>query len=373
VFAASSIDPAAGTHYTSFTQVFDPITHVGKDDFWMKNYDGFVEDTWKIEPDLTLSLGVRYDLQVTPQPTLPNTTSALATLYTGSLKTVKDRVVPRIGFAYNPHPGTVFRGGYGVFAALTQGSTYYAMRVENGVYQTNYNFNGYVANTAAPIFPNVLFTPPGLPLAAPFPGAATPQVTPGGAALVTSFHGLDPNFVPPLAHEAELAVEQELPGRLTVSIGYVGTRALHLPIFIDSNLAPATTTRDYAIYSNAGKNTSSITLPFYTSRLTTADGSINTGFSAVNSWYNSMAVTIKRPFDHGLEVLMNYTWSKATDLAQVQGAFGTFYGGDFPIDPHNLKAEQGRSDLDQRGRFVGTVLYKPVLFKDFIDYPLDLG
>ncbi|HEY0758819.1 MAG TPA: carboxypeptidase regulatory-like domain-containing protein [Acidisarcina sp.] len=366
VFPASPLDPAAGTHYTTFTQVYDPITHVGKDDFWMKNYDVFAEDTWKIKPDLTFDLGVRYDLQVTPQPTHPNATSALATFYTGSLKTVKDRVVPRLGFAYNPHPGTVFRGGYGIFAALTQGSTYYAMRVENGVYQTNYNFNGYKAGTGAPVFPNVLFTPPGLPLAAPFSGAAAPQVTPGGSALITSFHGLDPNFVPPLAHEAELGLEQEMPARVTLSVGYVGTRALHLPVFVDSNLARATTTRDYAIYNSGGAQTRQITLPFYTARLTAADGSINTGFSAVNSWYNSMAVTVRRPFDHGLEVLLNYTWSKATDLGQVQGAYGTFYGGDAPIDPYNLKAEEGRSDLDQRNHFGASVVYQPMLFKNFV-------
>ncbi len=360
VFAASATDPAAGTHYTSFTQAYDPITKVGKDDFWMKNMDWFAEDTWKLTPRLTLNLGVRYDLQLTPQPNKPNTTSPLATRYTSSLKTVKDRIAPRLGFAYNPHPGTIVRGGYGIFGALTQGSTYYAMRVENGVYQTNYNFNGYTAGTGAPTFPNVLFTPPGPALAAPFSGAATPGVTPGGSALVTSFHGLDPNFVPPLSHEAELAVEQEFPGKLTLSVGYVGSRTLHLPIFIDSNVAPATTTRNYSIYSAPGSPASTLTVPYYTSRITPADGSINTGESVVNAWYNSMAVTIRRPFDHGLELLLNYTWSKATDTGEVQGAYGTFYGSNFPVDPYNIKLEHGRSDLDQRGRFVGTVVYQPL-------------
>ncbi len=361
VFPASESDPAAGTHYTSFTQVYDPITHVGKDDFWMKNWDWFAEDTWKVLPNLTLNLGVRYDLQITPQPTHPNTSSELATLYTQSLKTVKDRVVPRVGIAWTPNPGTVFRAGFGVFGALTQGSTYYAMRVENGVYQTNYNFNSPTA-PGAPVFPNVLFTPPGPALAAPFSGAAVPQVTPGGSALVTSFHGLDPNFVPPIAYESQLGMEQQFPGKLTLSVGYVGSRALHLPIFIDSNLAPASSTRVYDVVSASGDVKQRLTLPFYTARLTPLDGSINTGFSAVNSWYNSMAVTVKRPFDHGLELLMNYTWAKATDLAQVQGAFGTFYGSDFPIDPQNIKREQGRSDLDQRGRFVGTLVYQPLFF-----------
>ena len=46
-------------------------------------------------------------------------------------------------------PGTVVRGGYGIFTGLNQGSTYYAMRVENGEYQINYNYNGCNASCTA--------------------------------------------------------------------------------------------------------------------------------------------------------------------------------------------------------------------------------
>jgi hypothetical protein len=77
-----------------------------------------------------------------------------------------------------------------------------------------------------------------------------------------------------------------------------------------------------------------------------------------------MAVTIRRPFDHGFEALVNYTWAKALDDDQVQGAFGTFYGGNPVLDPNNLKGEYGRSDIDMRNRFVGTLLYRPNLMPD---------
>ena len=373
VYQATPTSGVAGYHYTTFTQVYDPITHVGKDDFWMKDPDIYFQDTWKVTPRLTADLGVRYDLQITPDPTHPNTTSSLASYYTQKLKTPKDRIVPRIGLAWNPRNGTVVRAAYGIFAALTQGSTYYAMRVENGVYQTTYNFNcGSKTNdcsgmAGAPMFPNVLFTPPGPPLGAAFPGAATSKVTPGGSALITSFHGLDPNFVPPIAHEAQLTVEQQLPGRFVVSAGYVGTRGLRLPVFVDSNLAPATESRTYNVYSASGSANGSITLPFYTQRLTTADGSINTGYSVVNSWYNSGDLTVRRQMTNGLEMLLNYTFSKATDFGQVQGAYGTFYGSDFPVDPRNIKAEHGLSDLNQTHRFTGSVVYQPQFFHGLSD------
>ncbi len=47
-------DPYAGYHYNSFVQTVDQVNTAagtqGKDDFWMKMYDGFAEDTWKREP-----------------------------------------------------------------------------------------------------------------------------------------------------------------------------------------------------------------------------------------------------------------------------------------------------------------------------------
>jgi hypothetical protein len=62
-------------------------------------------------------------------------------------------------------------------------------------------------------------------------------------------------------------------------------------------------------------------------------------------------------------VLFNYTWSKALDDDMVSGAFGTFYGGNPILDPNNIKGEYGRSDIDMRERFIGTLLWKPSLFE----------
>jgi hypothetical protein len=363
-------DPFAGSHYNTFVQTIDqinPTAKAGGDDFWMQMYDGFAEDSWKVNQKLTLNLGVRYDLQLTPDPGIPNTSSALAAKYNTTIKNVLDRVQPRIGFAWNANPGTVLRGGYGIFTGLNQGSTYYAMRVENGVYQINYNYNGCNATCTKPAalqFPNVPFLPPGPPLSeALFPdGGTAPTVTGVNAAVSPSFHGLSPDFVPPIVHEFNLALEQEMPGKMTLSVGYVGTRALRLPVFLDANLVGQTPhgVRSFNITQPDGSKKLA-TVPYYlaTDRIDPTLTSINAGFSVANSWYNSMAVTLRRPFQNGLEVLVNYTWAKALDDDQVQGAFGTFYGGNPVLDPNNLRGEYGRSDIDMRERFVGTLLYKP--------------
>jgi len=348
-----------GQHYTSFTQVNDPITGVGKDDFWNPDIAGFAQDSWKIRPNLLLSFGLRYDVQLVPQPEKPNTTSDLAKLYTSTININHTQFQPRVGFSWQPMQGTVVRGGYGIYYGLSSNSTYYTIRVENGVYQQQYNAIPH-QQSWAPVAPNVLFTPPGPALAAPFAGAATPQVVNTGATLIPlAFRGLDPHFSNPYSHSLDLTVEQELPGKMTISLGWVANRGMRLPIFIDANVAPATTTKTYDVVTASGTTTSTVTLPWYTSRVATADASVLSGFSDVNSWYNSFVFTFRKPFAHGIEVIANYTWAHATDGGQISGQNGTFNGTDTPLDPFNRKAEYGRSDLDMRERFVGSLVYTP--------------
>ncbi|MDR3751549.1 MAG: TonB-dependent receptor [Terracidiphilus sp.] len=370
-------DPYAGSHYHSFVQTVDKINSVasgraGADDFWMKMYDGFAEDSWKVSQKLTVNLGVRYDFQQTPSPAKPNTSSALAIEYNTTIKNVADRVQPRIGFSWNLFPGTVLRGGYGIFTGLNQGGTYYAMRVENGVYQVNYNYSGCDATctaAAALTFPNVAFAAPGPSLSTalhPTGGNAPTVAAVGGTASVTSFHGLSPNFVPPLVHEFDLGIEEALPGKMSLSLGYVGSRGLHLPVYMDANLVgqKPNGVHSYNVTYPDG-TVKLLTVPYYlpTDRINQSLSSLNAGFSVANSWYHGMAVTLRRPFDHGLEVLANYTWSKAMDDDMVSGAYGTFYGGNAVLDPNNLKAEYGRSDIDMRNRFIGTVMWKPAILE----------
>jgi hypothetical protein len=382
-------DPYAGYHYNTFVQTIDKVnttpTTAGKDDFWMKMFDGFAEDSWKIRPNFTLTAGVRYDIQLTPAPGLVNNNFApLSTQYSQTIKNVTDRVQPRVAFSWSPHSGTVVRGGYGLFSALNQGSTYYAMRVENGVVQVNYNYSGCessvgnVSKARCPTVPSstnnlkypfVPFPVTGPPLsAALFPSGGTAPTVNGPAVLGSqSFHGLDPNFVPPLAHEMNLAVEQALPGRISLSVGYVGTRALRLPIFLDANLIGQTPhgLATYNVQDASNNITSQITVPVYlqSDRRNSAITSINTGFSSANTWYNSMAVTVRRPFSNGLEVLANYTWARATDTGQVAGTFGTFYGGDTPLDPNNPRRDNGPSDTDIRNRFTLSFVYQPKIME----------
>jgi hypothetical protein len=378
-------DPYAGYHYNTFVQTVDAV-HTkpgtqGSDDFWMTMYDGFAEDTFRWTPKITFTGGVRYDIQLTPAPGLINNNYLpLSAEYTKTIKNVTDRVQPRFGFSWNPFTGTVVRGGYGLFSALNQGSTYYAMRVENGVVQINYNYTGceslvggvsgakcstVPSSTAKLLYPNVPFpvTGPSLSKALYPTGGTAPAVAGPTITGPQSFHGLDPNFVPPFTHEFELSVEQALPLKMSVSLGYVGTRGMRLPVFVDSNLVGVKPSglRSYNVEDASGNLLKQITVPVYlpTDRRNQLLSTFNTGYSVANTWYNAMGVTVKRPFDKGVEVLLNYTWAHATDTDQVGGANGTFFGGDVPLDPNNIRLENGPSDIDIRNRMTVSFVYQP--------------
>ncbi len=359
---------AVGQNYSSFTQVTDPITGVGRDDFYDTDVAGFFEDSWKVLPNLTLNLGVRYENQLIPQPPQPNTATPLTTLYTSTINIDKNNFGPRIGIAWQPRKGMVLRTGYGMFYAKTSNSTFYATRVENGVYQQT--FNCLPSTCPSLTFPNLIFVPPGAAPSAPFPGALTPQITPFTPPSLTQLsHGLVPDFVNPLVHEGEFTLEQQLPGHQSVSAGYITSRGLHLPVFVDANIAPSTTTHTYNVLTASGSVAQSITVPFYTARLNPTTGQILNGYSIVNSWYHGLVLTYHKPMSHGFEGLVNYTFSRSIDNGAVAGANGTFYGTDWPLDPKNQKQENSLSDLDQRHRFVGSLVYAPEYFSRLSNRP----
>ncbi len=130
--------PGISRHYNSFQQTVDQLTGVGADDFWNQDIDFFVEDQWKPTPTLLLSAGLRYDVQLVPGPDMPNNASPVAFNATSQINPDLHMIQPRLGFNWNPFPGTVVRGGWGLFYGQVSNSAYYTERRENGVYQKQY-------------------------------------------------------------------------------------------------------------------------------------------------------------------------------------------------------------------------------------------
>jgi hypothetical protein len=405
-------------HYNSFAQTVDTLTGVGADDFWNQNIDGFVEDAWKATPKLLVSIGARYDVQLVPGPDLPNTLNPVAFNATSQINPNLHMAQPRIGFNYSPFPGTVVRGGYGIFYGQISNSAYYTLRRENGIYQRQYSISatgiagslpgtpnangggapapyvsagtyvqgpGLTTGPCVPVAPATvcysnpasyvsyapvggvpIYTPPGPAPTNPVTGAPITSTglasVPGSSILV---RGMDPSFTNPRSHSFDLAVEQALPFKSSLTLSYVGNRAQRLPVYVDTNIDPNSAVQKTYQYTNPKTGAvSTASLPVYTNRLYTSTAGVATGFSDVNAWYHSMVVSVKHPMSHGFEVLANYTWSKAMDGGQTYGGNGTFNGTDAPLIPFALGHRQGRgaeyalSDLNIKGRFVGTLVAK---------------
>lgn len=363
-----------GKHYNTFAQAYDPITGEGKDDFYDVDWGAYSEDTWKARSNLTFNIGVRYDIQWVPQPPHPNNSSNLAYYATSDLHIDKADIAPRFGVAWQFDKNTVVRGGYGIFYGKTTNSSFYDTRVENGVYQQTYNcnanFTAFTGSTApaacAPIFPNIIFPALGPALAAPFAGAVTPKVVNTNPTAATiSFRGQAPDYLEPMVNEANLAVERQLPGDVSVSGTYSFTRGQHLPVCVDANLAPPTSSITYNVIAGPFAPGGTVTVPLFTSRLTTANPIISTCESIVHSLYNALILTGKKQFSHGFEFLANYTYAHTLDDGQVLGDTGTFNGSsDATLNPYNQQGEYGNSDYDQRQRFVTSLLWSPRIQSD---------
>jgi hypothetical protein len=395
-----------GQHFSTYAQIRDtrypgdqdgaPLPNgqiVINDDFTSQMYGSYFQDTWKVKSNLTLNLGIRYDVQMLPQPTAPNTATPLLALYTTKININYDHIGPRVGFAWNVAKETVIRGGFGVFYGTVPLSSIYIDRISSGVDWQQFNCSpgattspcGGTGYASGLTFPNVLYAQQ-----AASPGPAAPFVIPGVAAgqqpltpVVENPPGsncptapgqnfpgcgtraIDPNFDGPMALEGEAGIERQLPGHLALTATYVFTRGTHLPAYWDSNLAPATVSKTYDIVNAAGVTQSTATLPLYTTRLNTNTGPILTEHSVVNSMYNGLIVTLRKQASHGFEFLANYTYSHSTDDGQAAFATGAgltgevYFTGPPILDPYNVKGEQAISALNVPNRFAGSVVWAP--------------
>jgi hypothetical protein len=374
-FAHDLANPS-GMNYGLFAQSVDPVHGSGGGFFTTTDHNFYVQDNVQVRSSLTLNLGLRYELQTMPavqgaNPAVPET---------AKFNTDKNNFGPRIGFSWGIGGGQkqVVRGGYGIYYGRTSNSSLFAALFQNGIFQQAYTFfppsppQFPLATCGAPTFPNLVFPQPaGAPNFTPIFGASggpTPTSEFSNFAAFSAKCGavapvptaLDSHFVNPLVHQFDLAYERELPGNMSFTVSYIGSRGLRLPVFLDANVPPPDTTASYQVTDFSGK-ISQITVPFFSgipARPNTLEGPVLMGKSVVNSWYHSLVLRLRRKMTHGFSFDTYFTWAQARDNGQVAGINGTFAGTDTPLNPFDLKAEYGLSDLDIRRRFIFTTYWE---------------
>jgi len=337
-FAADFSGNTTGTkNYSSFSQAFgNPIQDLRTNEFNL-----YAQDTWKLAPKLTLNYGIRWERSFLPQPTVtdPNYPQ------TGRIPQTSRDFAPRASLAYTINDRTVVRVGGGMFYSPYIGDGLDTLFLGNGKYQTTISVNP--TQTGAPIFPNIV---------------ANVSSVPAGTVNITF---ADPHFHNPYTIQGTLAVERQLHKDWIVTASYMYSRGVGLITSRDLDLGAPTTTETYVINNASGTAVSAWATPIWTSasKIDTRYGHIYQVENGGESWYNGLALQVRKRMAHGLTLSASYTWSHAIDDAQQSGASATIAYAQSNYLNGNYKADKGSSGTDERHRAVIDWLWAPTFTK----------
>jgi hypothetical protein len=295
--------------------------------FRFQNLGAYAQDTWRIGSRLSLTYGVRWDVDYAPQavdaPSMVSVTGfnlqdlsrlALAPSGTPPFRTTFGNLAPRIGLAYqlrqSPDFQTVLRGGFGAFYDLATGET------GNILAQASYPYGAFqfVFGTTYPFDPTTA-APPAITVS----GLSVP-----GSAPLTAF---DPHLVLPYTLQWNVALEQALGKEQALSVSYVGSTGRRL-------IQTATVSSPNVNFSSA----------YLVANAATSD-------------YGALQVQFHRQLHEGLQALASYTWSHSIDTASA----GSSFVGSNSFVPGALASNRGPSDYDTRHVFsLGATYQIPV-------------
>jgi hypothetical protein len=292
-----------------------PVNHLRKND-----YVGYAQDEYKVNPSLTLNLGVRYTIF-----DLFHEENGLANPFDFATcgpqgfcgvgasfghQNYGD-VDPRIAFAWAPRQGgqTVIRGGFGIY------------HEDGQLDDQNLPAKNEVPSFAATSGSTLQITYPVDPY---FAGAG--KLSPNAEQR---------NRKDSYVEQWSLSAQRELPANFVGNVYYLGSHGVHL---LDTNVVnlitdPVTGTVQYPLFAPA--------IPWR--------GSVGM------STYNALAVGLRRPFSHGLLVTANYTWSHEID----NGSNGSGDGDEIsPQNPLCLACDRASGVWDARHVVNGNLVYQ---------------
>jgi len=367
------------------------------------NYGVFAQDDWRLHPNLTLNLGIRYDIQTTPTDTqrmimqfVPGAQSSVSPslpkgilipgdpgVPAGGVANRYDHISPRVGFAWTPYADgrTVIHGAAGIFYGSIGGNLF------------TYSSNGEPFS-GRPSFNNVIHvsdpytTDPkdfcggdATCIAngvghSPYPfiyNPKNPQFVVKPAALIS----IDPNFRWPEAYQINFGVQQQLTNSFAITANYVASLSRKLPIEWDINYpvfnlttagtggascTDLTQNCGYANTSGAVNNRRPFNNAGYAggSAANPQLSSISQIQSSESANYNGLQISAQQRLTHGISIQGFYVWSKSIQSEDLDTPGNTGNSaGSMPEDNRNKWLDRQRSDFDQRHVSAISFVYKP--------------
>jgi Carboxypeptidase regulatory-like domain/TonB dependent receptor len=315
----------------------DPWTHL------QNRISLFVQDDFKIRPDLTLNLGLRW-AYTSPLVEADNR-QANFNLQTGeqilaSDGSIEDRALykpykkgfePRVGFAWSATDRLVLRGGYGISQYM----------------------EGTGSNLRLPLNPPYFFE-----------SDVRYDQTTGAGTITTGFVGLvprdqvsgqprawDPNLRPQFTQQWNVFAEYQLTSGMSGQVGYVGHHATHLVTPVEGN-QPLPGVGDPSTWAPLDtRRPLYAALPLVTNISTTA--------SRGRSNYNALQASVRQRQWNGLELMASYTFGKIlTNNLGYYGSAGVAAEGAYWVNAYDEEANYGRAFHDIRHNFVFAANYE---------------
>ncbi|HUA20771.1 MAG TPA: TonB-dependent receptor [Bryobacteraceae bacterium] len=295
-------------------------------DFREIEVDGYAQDEWKATPKLTVNIGVRYEF-VTDPTTHEQPLNNIINPPFGTFVPVSHVFEhnpntrnwdPRIGLAFDPFKDhkTSIRVGAGIFYDPIRARTYASGYYFNKPYELAFE-----------IFP-------------PFPNAFSSGYSNPSEIVGTDYNTHDV----PHMYQWNINVQRELFENTVLTVGYVGSRGLHLYEGRDLNPVEPIDVNGVSVFGHLSPAGTIVGNP----RENPAAASLSDEAPVGDSHYNSLQVGLNRRFSHGLQSQLSYTWSKCIDNSS--GTSG-LEGGAPWTDPLAGNYDEGRCQFD-RSQFV---------------------
>lgn len=284
-------------------------------------FGGYLQDDWRWRPNLTLNLGLRYEMATVPTEihgklanlrNLTDATPHLGDPFFVNNPTSKN-FEPRIGFAWDPFRNgrVAVRGGAGLFDVLPLPYQFILLVTQASPF---FQYTSIKNPGAGTFFDGVL---------PPFPANKLRQTY------------TDPSPKRNYVTQWNLNVQYQLTSSLAAMVAYVGSRGVHQPFRVDdADMAlPTLTSAGYLWDPNA-------------SRLNDNYGSIRGMFYQGRSYFNALELQLAKRMSHGFQVQGTFTWGKSIDTSSATVAGDAFGNSISSLNWFDMRLTRGLSDFN---------------------------